>query len=267
MSAIFDFMIVKINKLIGFLIFISSLSCQANSDVISIGVANFPPYSIVEKEAITGIEVEIIQESLSIMGYQTNFVSYPYGRLPISFRNKEIDCTIVTLKNFTDLEVFYSDIVLREYQTVAIHLKKQNFQITNIADLENKSIRAHQRASLFYGDKYKRLAESAEKYQETARQESQVLMLYAERIDVIVLAHEIFKYFKARSPYKNSDEEYVVSKIFGDKFGFHNAFWDKKVRNDFNNGLALIKENGTYHKILSKYLSEYNPNFKFLSTH
>ncbi|WP_303557135.1 ABC transporter substrate-binding protein [Agarivorans sp. 2_MG-2023] len=241
----------------------SSSLCLAKDNVILIGVADFPPYSIVEGDKFSGAEVDIVRESLTIAGYQVEFTSYPYGRLPISFRQKQIDGAIVTLKNFKDIEVFYSDIVLPEYQTVAIHLNKTDLDISTINDLQDKSILAHQRASLFYGDDYQRIALSNKEkslYQETSKQQSQILMLFKERVDVIVLAHEIFNYFKARTEYKNTDTEYVVSKIFGEKFGFYNVFWDREVRDGFNRGLYIIKENGTYDRIVSQYLESQEPN-------
>lgn len=253
----------KFNTVLTSLVLLVSFFCQANENIVSVGVAHFPPYSIVEGEVISGVEVEIIRESLSTMGYQTKFISYPYGRLPLSFSSKLVDSTIVTLKNFSDIAVFYSDIVLPEYQTVAVHLEKNNLKVETISDLENTSVLAHQRAHLFYGGEYKRNAEINKEtliYRETARQEAQVRMLFSDRVDVIVLAHEIFMYFKSKAEYAERDEKHTVSKIFGGKFGFHNVFWDKKVRDDFNIGLATIKENGAYHNILTKYLQVYELN-------
>lgn len=259
---------IKITNITITLLFMFSFCGQANDKVVSIGVAHFPPYSIVEGGSITGAEVEIIQESLAIMGYRAKFISYPYGRLPLAFSSKDIDSTIVTLKNFHKLDVFYSEVVLPEYQTVAVHLEKNKLKIDSINDLEYLSVLAHQRAHLFYGAEYKRIAEmnkEAATYNETARQESQVRMLFYDRIDVIVLAHEIFMYLKSNSIYPERDRKFVVSKIFGDKFGFYNAFWDKKVRNDFNSGLAKIKTNGTYDQILIKYLQVYKYSSKSLT--
>jgi hypothetical protein len=115
---------MKIKLSIIYLLFITSFFCQANNNIVSVGVAHFPPYSIVQGETITGVEVDIIRESLALMGYEAKFRSYPYGRLPLAFSSKEIDSTIVTLKNFHNLAVFYSEIVLPQYQTVAVHLRK-----------------------------------------------------------------------------------------------------------------------------------------------
>ena len=83
-------------------------------------------------------------------------------------------------------------------------------------------------------------------------------MFFRDRVDVIVLAHEIFIYFKNRASYKEAIKPYKVSKIFGNKFGFFNVFWNKKIRDDFNIGLSLIKENGTYNQLLRKYLKMYD---------
>ncbi|MCL6416420.1 transporter substrate-binding domain-containing protein [Aestuariirhabdus sp. Z084] len=241
------------------------LNCAAGGNTVKIGVAEFPPYSIVESNRFSGVEVEIVQQSLEVMGYRVELVNYPYGRLPFSFRSKRVDAIIVTLKNFKDIPVFYSDIVLPEYQTVAVYLKENNFQIKSISDLQSHSILAHQRANLFYGDEYKRIAEQNghnKQYQETANQLAQVAMLFKKRVDIIVLAHEIFIYYKSRIDLSDSDSNYVVAKIFGNKFGFHNAVWDKKVRDDFNAGLAIIKTNGLYDKILTKYLVTYKLNIR-----
>ncbi|WP_284296686.1 substrate-binding periplasmic protein [Thalassotalea loyana] len=249
------------HSLLIFLMCWHAIVLSADNKTISVGVAHFPPYSIDDLDEITGAEVDIVKESLAIMGYQVNFVSYPYGRLPIAFSTREVDCTIVTQKNFSEISVYYSDIVLPEYQTVAVHLKKNNFDINSINDLKAKSIIAHQRAHLFYGEEYKSIADKNKDtglYQETARQETQVRMMFLGRIDVIVLAHEIFLYFQERADYQQKNRDYQVSKIFGDKFGFYNAFWDQAVRDDFNVGLEKIKVNGTYQAILERHLKNYS---------
>lgn len=254
---------IKYCALIFAFFFTTSLTISASDKPVSIGVANFPPYSIVDKGKITGAEVEIIKQSLSAMGYQPTFVSYPYGRLPSAFRDKKIDGTIVTLKEFQGFNVFYSEIVLPEYQTVAVHLADRNIELNTVKDLKNRSIIAHQRAHLFYGSEYNgitRLNKKTTTYKETKSQDKQVMMLFKERVDVIVLAYEIFIYYKNLQFGEDEIKAYKVSKIFGEKFGFHNAFWQKQVRDDFNEGLKIIKENGTYDKILRTYLVGYKPN-------
>lgn len=253
-------MIIKRYFLVLSLLFFSTFTSQADERVVTIGVAHFPPYSFAEGRNISGVEVEIIRESLSLMGYWPEFVSFPYGRLPIAFTSKDVDSVIVTLQSYDGLEVFYSDIVLPEYQTVAIHLKSEKLQIDKIGDLKDKSILAHQRAHQFYGVEYSNISVEngkKNKYQEIADQQAQVEMLFRERVDVIVLAYEIFMYYKQMTEYRDTNIEYEVSRIFGDKFGFHNAFWNEEVRDDFEKGLERIKENGTYNEILSKYLSDY----------
>ncbi|GEA12978.1 transporter substrate-binding domain-containing protein [Alteromonas sp. KUL49] len=234
---------------------------QASDRVVTIGVAHFPPYSFAEEGNIAGVEVEIIRESLSAMGYWPEFVGFPYGRLPIAFTNKQVDASIVTMKSYDGLEVFYSDIVLPEYQTVAIQINNREGMISGISDLKGKSILAHQRANQFYGVEFSNIAEENaknEKYHEIADQQRQVEMLFRNRVEVIVLAYEIFLYYKEISEFRDTDIEYNVSRIFGNKFGFHNVFWDETVRNDFEEGLKHIKENGTYEHILRKYLKDYH---------
>ncbi|MDU0354456.1 transporter substrate-binding domain-containing protein [Paraglaciecola aquimarina] len=234
-----------------------------NAKTLSIGIAHFPPYSIVDGDNISGAEIEIIQRSLSGKDYQIKFLNYPFGRLPNVFSHKKLDGIIVTLKNIAVEKVYYSDIVLPEYQTVAVHLKENGLQIMSIKDLAGKSIIAHQQASQFYGEEYKRISDvgrSILEYTETIRQGAQVSMLYKNRVDIIILAREIFQYYRSRLTAKVAAREVVISEIFGDKIGFHNAFADEKVRDAFDQGLAEIKKNGQYKMILKKYLKFYQPN-------
>ncbi|WP_158971097.1 ABC transporter substrate-binding protein [Paraglaciecola sp. L3A3] len=229
---------------------------------MSIGISHFPPYSSLINGVASGAEVEIVEQSFSMMNYQVKFVNYPFGRLPSVLSSEKVDGIIVTLKTIPQKIIFYSEIVLPEYQTVAIHLKKNNLSISAMKDLAGKSILAHQQASQFYGDEYRGIADAGSEnleYSETVRQGSQVLMLLKDRVDVIVLALEIYHYYQSGLESKYTENEVVVSKIFGGKFGFHNAFLDKKVRDDFEQGLARIKENGQYSKILEKYLKYYQP--------
>lgn len=69
------------NVVIFCLVFMNLHLSWANDKVVSIGVADFPRYSIVDGTSISGVEVEIVQENLSQMGYQVKFVSYPYSPL------------------------------------------------------------------------------------------------------------------------------------------------------------------------------------------
>lgn len=238
--------------MIGLLFVVSSYSSEKKK--ILIGTAHFPPYSIYENGVLTGLEVEIARASLERMGYQVQFQNFPYGRLPVSFTNRLVDGTLVTMKNFKGHKVFYTDIVLKEYQTVAVSLDRVNFAGTNFTDFKGKSIIAHQRASIFYGDEYRKAVNhKTSQYSESANQNLQINALYLGRVDVIVLAHQIFLYLKQRSKL-NTNQKTRVHKMFGGKRGFHNAFWDENVRNDFNKGLAMIKKDGTYQSILDRFL-------------
>ncbi len=51
-------------------------------------------------------------------------------------------------------------------------------------------------------------------------------------------------------------QDLVYHNIFGDKTQFRVSFKDQQVRDDFNEGLKYIRENGTYQQIFDKYLKD-----------
>ncbi len=103
-------------------------NAQEAKQQLKIGVAQFPPYSYkTPTGSIEGLEVTIVRECFKNSNFQVEFIDYPYGRLTIALKQKEIDGQIVTLKDDSFVDLHYSDIVAPEYQIVAISLTKKTF--------------------------------------------------------------------------------------------------------------------------------------------
>ena len=162
---------------------------NSHQQSLKIGIAQFPPYSYKTPSGeIKGLEVEIVRSCFKNSDYQVEFFLYPYGRLPIALAQKEIDGQIVSMANEESNDIFFSDIVAPEYQTVAISLAKNKLKLNTISDLKNHTIVGHQRAKEYYGkDFFDITTKARSNYKEYANQMNQVHLLYNDLTDIIVI--------------------------------------------------------------------------------
>ena len=237
-----------------------SLTSESKERKLKVGMAQFPPFSYLDNQGNPqGLEVEIIRHCFQNTDTQVEFLHYPFGRLPIALKSQAIDAQIVTLpdsmeKNANYQHLYFSDIVAPEYQVVAISLAKNNFNIKSINDLQGKTIVAHQRANQYYGQSFQQLAKQAgSNYKEFANQMNQIHLLYNDMTQVIIIGKNIFEHLRKQADFDTS-AAINVAHIFGDKRGFHNAFYSEKARDVFNQCLAKIKENGVYKQLVKQAL-------------
>lgn len=93
--------------------------------------------------------------------------------------------------------------------------------------------------------------------QETTNQILNVRKLLKNRVDMIVTSYDIFRYEVAtQSGYTHSDFVFIQPPLNSHKLHLivsHQLPEGKKIIRDFNKGLAAIKQDGTYDKILKEY--------------
>ncbi|WP_051085281.1 substrate-binding periplasmic protein [Hahella ganghwensis] len=159
---------------------------------------------------------------------------------------------------------YYSDVVIT-FHNHAVSLKDRGLKIKRMEDLSQLSIVAFQRATFILGEDFARTVQYNNDYNEVADQSLQIKQLFRNRTDVIILEKRIFQYFR-RWLYDRAsilNDEYIVSRSdLRQPVVYHNifspseyrfAFLSEQVRDDFNEGLRTIRENGTYDSIMSKY--------------
>ena len=148
------------------------------------------------------------------------------------------------------------------FQNYAISLAKKGYPVDIKMDsLSKHSVVAFQKASQLLGKDYQQAVSANPNYQEVAKQELQVNLLFIRELDFIVMDKSIFGYFWHKALKKNKFN-IQAKKRFYQKIVFHPLFdaspypfifKDKAVRDDFNQGLKKIKENDTYQAIIEKY--------------
>ncbi len=216
---------------------------------IAVGLA-LPPYVI--QESNSGMELDIVREVLNNQGYTMIPKYVRYARVPRALSGGKVRGAITILEASGVKNVHYSDSHIM-YQNVAISLKKNNYAIAQISDLSNKKIVAFQQATRYLGAEFLEITKTCPAYEEKARQQAQILRLFKNRTQVIVLDINIFKYYRENTKGIDSSQAVSIHEIFP-KTRYKVAFVDSKIRDAFNIGLKQLKENGEYEGIMHKYI-------------
>lgn len=225
---------------------------------LNIGVSfAIPPWVITDNDS--GIELEILKEAFSSAGYKVkpNYLSFSLAYS--LFEAGKLDGVVNAKENILK-SGFYSDPVVT-FQNVAISLNNNEFpENIDISFLQDKSIIAFQKASLLLGDEFKKMTEKNSMYQEVAKQSLQINLLMIRNIDFIIMDKSIFGYYWQQA---QNDPNLVRAKSKLDRpVRFHYlfeptdyrfAFRTAKIRDDFNTGLAILKNNGRYDEIIKRY--------------
>lgn len=237
------------------LLFVFILELTFSKELKTIFSYSTPPY--VFKDG-SGIVYTLTEESLKEKGHTIKPVFVNIGRGFKMFKNGQVDATSIIKKN-SGLEAHYSDHYM-QYHNAAITLEKNNIKIKTIKDLGNYHVTAFQNANKFLSKEFSSsINKKDKKYMELADQKQQVHMLLKGRTQVAVMDRHIFKY------YKNLliNEKKVPNNInitFHELFPptkYRAAFNDPKIRDDFNEGLKKLKENGRYDEIYDFYSQKY----------
>jgi polar amino acid transport system substrate-binding protein len=213
-----------------------------------------PPYVF---EDGSGIIVEIVRTALEAGGHTVKPVYAPIDRGVKMFADREVDGTTI-IQEASGLKAEYSDNYM-QYHNRAFALRSRKLNIRDVADLGDKAVVAFQNAEKYLGPAFTVAVASNPRYKEMAQQEAQAHMLLLGRIDVAVMDEHIFRYYRQKLiAEKKADPslEYVGYEIFP-ATPFKAAFWDRRIRDDFNKGIAAMRKDGRYDAIYRKYTAQY----------
>lgn len=237
------------HALAALLLLMMMVTARAAEIKVAVGLS-LPPYVIQEKNA--GIELDIVSQALAESGTTIKPVYLPFSRVPVAFKQGEVDAAITTNES-SGIQAAYSDSHI-VYQNFAITLSKNNLHIGKIDDLANHSVVAFQSATQYLGPRFKAMADANKAYSEQAQQVKQNLMLYSGRADIVVADRNIFRYFNAEAATQgvNVKQPVTYHEIFPPtpyKVAFRNA----ALRDAFNAALKKMRADGRYEAILKKY--------------
>lgn len=229
--------------------FLSRFAIAAERIDIIAGLSK-PPF--VYEETQTGIQLDIVSAAFAASNVDVRFTHLPLGRSVMSFQRYEVQGLITIPNDYEHNSMYVSKPYIR-YQNVAVSLLEKNYDIKSIQDLSGKSIMAFQRAKKYLGEEYSKTVEHSLGYREAAEQKKQLSALFYREAEVIILDANIFKYLLKNNP--QFEEKYVIHAIFGEYY-YSAGFKTEALKHQFDSGIDQIKSDGTYQKILDKYLKK-----------
>ena len=221
------------------------------SDVVMAFGAKIAPYSFPESDS--GIELDIIGEALAFRGHTLKPQYYPLARVPLTYRNGEVDAAMTDLGQ--NLDAFYGNPAVI-YQNRFVTLSNRHIHIKKPKDLAGLSIVAFQGAAKRYPE-WLAASEKAGLYFEQNNQELQVLGLNKRRFDVVLSDESIYRYFERQLEYQELFKAKAVdfhTFIEEDPLDYRPIFRSEQIRDDFNAGLEQLKDSGRYQAIYDHYL-------------
>ena len=212
----------------------------------------WPPF-VFDNGVNDGLAVEIIREALKTQGYEIKHQNVPWNRALLGTKEGTYDLiTSIWMSEERKQDYLYS-VHFMTNTIKFIKLKDDPFDFENMGSLKGKRI------GLISGYSYQEDFINAGNYQKDEVNDfiTNIRKLLAGRIDLtvedeivaraLIAEHLPSAYDKIEFVNKPLDEKklFVVSGLKNPRH--------KELINAFNKGFQIIRENGTYDKILSKY--------------
>jgi polar amino acid transport system substrate-binding protein len=215
-----------------------------------------PPFCFPETDS--GIELEVLGAALAYRGHHLVPKYFPFARIPLEFERGAVDAAMTDLGvDLTPFGAHYGNPAVF-YDNVFISLKERGLVIRKPEDLKGLTVISFQGAAKRYPDWLGPVKKDG-RYFEQNDQELQVLTLDRGRYDVVLSDRNIFRYFtlklkkeKGFAPKETEEHRFVKF----NPMDYRPVFRDARVRDDFNAGLAHLKETGRFQAIYDKYLKE-----------
>jgi polar amino acid transport system substrate-binding protein len=218
-----------------------------------------PPY-IFEPTA-SGLEHELFANAMAASRCTVRWTHAPPARALAMLRQQETDVMLTARDNGTTAAHFSEPYIV--YNNVAISLDARYLKISRIEDLSAYRVLAFQNARLVLGERFRTTTAEAMSYQEIAQQITQVRMLFSGRADVVVGDRRILEYLRGEvigeaNSLIQADAKIAVHELF-EPTEYRAAFNDPAMRDRFNQGLAQIRANGTYARVIARYRNAAQP--------
>ena len=211
-----------------------------------------PPYAF--SDSGKGLEVDIVREALAHRGHVLVPSFVPAARVERQFREGLVDAASKDPgRTLEGPDAHYADVSV-EYYDVLITLTDRALDLKLPSDLDGLHVMAFQNAWMFFPD-WLAPVRDAGRYMQTPDQSEQVRALVSGLVDVVVADRRIFTYF-ARQWAQESGAALPAMTMseFKPPLRVRPVFRDAAIRDDFNAGLAYLKDSGRYDELVDAYL-------------
>lgn len=219
---------------------------------------NRAPYCFKINELDVGIEVDLTRAALRPFGHTIKPVIVPKARLARILKAGEVDIS-ATVQGTDGDGLFFSDPYV-QFHNYAISKKKAGIELSTLRDVDKYSF-------IIWQGGWKNLGPAFEasyapdsngkfraNYNESHSQLNQSKMFWVERAELIIVDKKIFEHFRKQlSKEYKTDEEVVFHDIFKSETNYSAAFRNKELRDQFNQGLKIIRADGSYQAIIDAF--------------
>jgi polar amino acid transport system substrate-binding protein len=146
-----------------------------------------PPY--IKMATQTGYELELLSAVVKRMGFDSQFIHVPNGRLLDLFNEGQAD--MVSLQRGA-VPGFYATQSYISYQNILIVRQDLYKDIFSLSDLVGLRVMAFQNARLFLPPEYADAISKSSSYLEVVEQHQLPALLLKNRVDVLVMDRNIF---------------------------------------------------------------------------
>lgn len=245
----------------------------AHSDeILTVGWEQYPPQQMINKQGeLTGIDIEIAKAVLSEAGFTVTFKNIPWQRmLNIGLKNGEVDVALnAALRDDRKDFVYFSSTAYLPSQSALYILPKNKDKFENIdalADFTNTQLTVGVTRGIYYSPQYTKLLDNpdfAQKLYPSTKEEQNIRMLLAERVDGILMERYIYEdILKKIAPNKKvtsySELDFNTPEA-GSFFMFSKATMNQEQVNRINKALEKLKANNTINKLIDKHLYQQTP--------
>ncbi|NKF52235.1 amino acid ABC transporter substrate-binding protein [Shewanella sp. WXL01] len=221
--------------------------------VIIASAHNRPPYIIEDDKQ--GLELAIIRQAFKAVGVEVDFRFSSRKRQHLSFEQHKVDA-VMTMSSHLSVSSYWSQPYIT-YQNVAISLASRQFHIDRLAQLRDFRLTSFLNASKTLGPEFLQMASEHLSYMEISPQHRQNRMLYLDRVDVVIADKYVFQHLNTLiNDEVDTSPELAFDHVIANK-GYHVLFHDERLRDSFDKGLSLIKQNGLYQQLTDRYLGHY----------
>ena len=243
--------------LILFAIFSQTIYAQKT---LSVGYEYMPGFSYVsESGQYLGVDFEILTASATAAGLKLEFHDIPWKRILVSIENGTLDLTTAASQTSKrEKYAYFSNPYREEYYSLFVSSKKpEHIGIREFKEIFNKDFKLGIVIGVWYGAEfsdYMKNPDYKHKTNKVVTDLQNIRMLSKGRINGFLcepilakgeikkqgLSHQIIE---SNFRYSNGYVHFMFSK----------ASVPQQIVKDFNKGLKIIIENGTYDKIISAY--------------
>ena len=209
-----------------------------------------PPYIKVESQ--TGYELDLLKAVVKRMGFDSQFIHVPNGRLLTLFSDGQAD--LVSLQRGTPTGLYATQPYI-SYQNILIVRQDLQKDILSLDDLAGLRVMAFQNARQFLPPDYAMAIGKASSYLEVVDQQQLPALLLKNRVDALVMDRNVFwHYYRQTAP---TDTSLQVLNFFKPN-QYHMLARTPEAAARFNKALAEVKQSALFASLQMQYFAELN---------